>query len=123
MMETEQSVKRMTNHLQTILSCAAEPITLAQHVLESEFQLSLIKEGCGMTVQMLTILFKAGFISSRHSIDFPFLLIWLEFGYFQSAKRNQNQTTNTPFSLYVSPLGSYIFKQGSLYNINISSVL
>ena len=24
MMETEQSVKRMTNHLQTILSCAAE---------------------------------------------------------------------------------------------------
>ena len=84
MMETEQSVKRMTNHLQTILSCAAEPITLAQHVSESVFQLSLIKEGCGMTVQMLTMLFK-GFISSRHSIDFPFLLIWLEFGYFQSA--------------------------------------
>ena len=112
----------MTNHLQTILSCAAEPITLAQHVLESVFQLSLIKEGCGMTVQMLTMLFK-GFISSRHSIDFAFLLIWLEFGYFQSAQRNQNQTANTPFSLYVSPRGSYIFKQGSLYNINISSVL
>lgn len=84
MMETEQSVKRMINHLQTILSCAAEPITLAQHVLESVFQLSLIKEGCGMTVQMLTMLFK-GFISSRHSLDFAFLLIWLEFGYFQSA--------------------------------------
>lgn len=35
----------MTNHLQTILSCVAEPITLGQHVLESVFQLSLIKEG------------------------------------------------------------------------------
>ena len=122
MMEIEQCVERTTNHLQTILSCAVEPITLAQHILESVFQLSLIKEGCGMTVQMLTMLFK-GFISSRQSIDFAFLLIWLEFGYFQSAQRNQNQTSNTPFSLYFSPLGSYIFKQGSLYNINISTVL
>ena len=62
MMEIEQCVERTTNHLQTILSCAVEPITLAQHILESVFQLSLIKEGCGMTVQMLTMLFK-GFIS------------------------------------------------------------
>lgn len=50
-----KSVKRRTNHLQTILNCAEEPITLAQHVLESVFKLSLIKEGCGMTVQMLTM--------------------------------------------------------------------
>ena len=38
----------MTDHLQTILNCAAEPITLAQ----SRFQLSLIKEVCGMTMQI-----------------------------------------------------------------------
>ena len=34
------SVSRMTDHLQTILNCAAEPITLTH----SRFQLSLIKE-------------------------------------------------------------------------------
>ena len=76
---------------------------------QSRFQLSLIKEAWNMTMQISTTfatyfpirlcpsLLKSGRINVKPNIDF----LEIVFSYFQSAKRNQNQTANTPFSLFL----------------------
>ena len=68
----------MTNHLQTILNCAAEPITLAQHISESVSVVinkrSLRHDDANIPVGVCPSLHKLRRKNIKPNIDFHFVL-------------------------------------------------